>query len=85
MWFPDHDTVRTDIYSEFDHFCRPLIKCVFCLLITLNDNLGFFCMTDNHKAECYHRENPIDENTGLRSFSLRSLKLNIQLKRVGAL
>lgn len=50
------------VFSAFGHFCRPLIIC-FVLLITLNGNLGLFCMTDNCLADSYHLNlNEIHEN-----------------------
>lgn len=55
--------VKMVSHIEFEHFCRTLIKCVLCWLITFNGNLGFFCMTDNHIADSYHRGNLINENT----------------------
>lgn len=54
-WFPTVIKQSELIDSESEHFCRPLIKCVLCLLITLNGNLGFFCMTEYCIADCYVR------------------------------
>ena len=63
------------VKTEFELFCRPLMKYFLCLLITLNGNLGFFCTTDNCTANCYHWDSLINESSRISSTFTASVPL----------